>query len=237
MTGNTWTELSDGSVDQSSPVTDVLMTALRDNPKAIAERAANAPIVRIAQPTFLSGSGSWVVPTGVTAFKVTVVGGGGAGGAAAGTPAVAGSGGGHGAVAIKWYNGVTPGASYSYSVGAGGASAGSHTQISNSGGTTTFDTLSAGGGGGGYGSAVAGAPQTVLSGSASGGDINTRSHLHQQIHGSSGFYGQGGANPSPSNGVGEAGQGYGAGGGGAYDTDSNGDLGGAGAPGTIIIEY
>ena len=39
----TYTDIPDGDVDQDSPVTQPLLTALRDNPIAIAEGAAGAP--------------------------------------------------------------------------------------------------------------------------------------------------------------------------------------------------
>jgi hypothetical protein len=42
----TWTEIANGDVDQDSPVTQELVTALRDNPKAIAEGSEDAPKVQ-----------------------------------------------------------------------------------------------------------------------------------------------------------------------------------------------
>lgn len=232
MTGNTWTELSDGAVDQSSPVTDVLMTALRDNPKAIAERAANAPIVRIAQPVFLTGSGNWVVPVGVTAFKVTAVGGGGGGG---GGNTAFGGGGQSGSVCVKWYNGVSAGASYAYSVGGGGAGGGG----AGNGGTgtdTIFDTLTAYGGGGGTVNGGTVALSCAPGSKPATGDFSKYGEMPSGPAGGSGQFGVGGYNPAL-NESGTVGSGYGAGGGGAKWVSGDADSGAAGSAGTIIIEY
>lgn len=243
MTGNTWTELPDGAVDQSSPVTDVLLTALRDNPKGIAERATGAPIVRIAQPEFLTGSGTWTVPDGVTAFKVTVVGAGGAGGSAdnagPGTLNAAG-GGGAGGIAVKWYNNVSPGDSYSY------AAAPATTASGANGGSSTFDTVTANGGAGGI-NAKGGSVFSLSGngGSSSGGDINGSGGAGQHASevpfasgaGASCQYGVGGYFRTGLDKDGIGASGYGAGGGGATNSGSTLDPGGDGAPGVIIIEY
>ena len=229
MTGNTWTELPDSAVDQSSPVTDVLMTALRDNPKGIAERAPGAPIVRIAQPEILTGSGTWTVPNGVTAFKVTVVGGGG-GGARVAYPPLYGYGGKSGTVAVKWYNGVSPGDTFSYSSGAGGAGGVNGSPTGSTGGTSSFDSITAPGGVGG--GVISTAPTPV------GGDLNIGSEIGTQPYGGSGAFGVGGGNAVAGGGTqGQNGSGYGAGGGGGYDNDGSGDNGGNGSGGVIIIEY
>ncbi len=44
----THTTIADGSVDAESPITESLMTALRDNPTAIAEGASGAPRIQTA---------------------------------------------------------------------------------------------------------------------------------------------------------------------------------------------
>ncbi|MEQ3625994.1 MAG: hypothetical protein ABNH26_08805 [Celeribacter sp.] len=41
----TYTPITDGAIDQDSPITVGLMTALRDNPIAIAEGAPGAPLI------------------------------------------------------------------------------------------------------------------------------------------------------------------------------------------------
>lgn len=44
----TYTTIPDGDIDQDSPVTQPLMTALRDNPIAIAEGASGAPRINLS---------------------------------------------------------------------------------------------------------------------------------------------------------------------------------------------
>jgi hypothetical protein len=121
-------------------------------------------------------SGSWVVPAGVTRAYVIVVGGGGGGGAVSTTPVLAdGSGGvttgqdigGAGGLAFGMVA-VTPGASITVTVGAGGT--GSDTVAAGgNGGTSSFSTISATGGQGiGAGTGADG----VGSGGTSNGDVN-----------------------------------------------------------------
>jgi trimeric autotransporter adhesin len=75
-------------------------------------------------------SGSWEAPAGVTSVTVEVWGGGGGGMGGAATPA--GGGGGGGAYAIKASIAVTPGNSYTVTVGVGGTAG---TQNGGTGGT------------------------------------------------------------------------------------------------------
>jgi|694.fasta_scaffold27169_3 hypothetical protein len=105
-------------------------------------RAKLAAIPKITVVTYVSGSGTFTVPAGVTSLKVTVVGGGGGGGSA--NP---GANGGAGSTGTAIYA-VTPSTGYTYSVGAGGAGAasGSANSSGTAGGTTTFLSMSAGGG-------------------------------------------------------------------------------------------
>jgi hypothetical protein len=63
-----------------------------------------------------TSSGTYTVPTGVTAVKVTVVGGGGNGGGVTGQRSGAGGGGG-GGIAIEYVTGLTPGDTVSVTVG------------------------------------------------------------------------------------------------------------------------
>lgn len=56
-----WTTIADTQVDPKAPVTSELMTALRDNPIAIAEGRANAPKVRTSfRNGSVTASGSWL---------------------------------------------------------------------------------------------------------------------------------------------------------------------------------
>ena len=127
-----------------------------------------------------TANGTFTIPAGVTAVKVTVVGGGGAGGGApTANNAYAPFGGAAGGHAIKYLTGLTPGATLAVTVGLGGTgvSAGN----GNSGGTSsvasgtqTISTISATGGSGGTGNIMIGGTYygPVAGGSGSGGDLN-----------------------------------------------------------------
>lgn len=181
-----------------------------------------------------AASGTFTVPTGVTALKVTVVGGGGGGGASiagACSPASGGVGG-SGGCGVKFITGLTPGSTVTVTVGSAGAGGGAGA-TGGSGGTTSFGgyataTGGSGGGAGGGVYGVAGAP-----GSASVSDYV------MQVSGSSNSFGAGGyAVYGNSNGM-AAPQGYGGGGAGGYSA-SNGAawmLGGAGRIGFVLVEW
>jgi len=91
-----------------------------------------------------TASGTWTVPSGVNNVWVTMIGGGGGG---AGGGSYWGFAGGQGAV-LNQQLAVTPAASVSYTIGAGGA-AGGATSGGESGSSTSFGALSAAGGYGG----------------------------------------------------------------------------------------
>ena len=89
-----------------------------------------------------ASSGSWVAPAGVTRVQVIVIGGGGGGGGArssGGGGPNAGGAGGFGGVAIGNYA-VTPGSTYTVTVGAGGTG-GAIDNNGTSGGTSSFGAL------------------------------------------------------------------------------------------------
>ncbi len=117
-----------------------------------------------------TGNGTFTIPTGITAVKVTVVGGGGGGSANQG-----GSGGGGGA-AIKFLTSLTPGGTLAVTVGgagsgAGGASAGGTGGTSSvASGTQSITTVSASGGAGGV--SQSGFNVFAAGGSGASGDIN-----------------------------------------------------------------
>ena len=94
-----------------------------------------------ATPTLTNTS--WTAPTGVTQIEVLVVAGGGGGGA--------NKGGGGGAGGLIYNNSftVTPGSSYTVTVGTGGAGISSPTNAGGTGGNSVFGSLTAYGGGGG----------------------------------------------------------------------------------------
>lgn len=124
--------------------------------------------------TSSSLTGSWTVPLNVTQIRVQCWGGGGGGGGATGQ-AAAGGGGGGGAYTEKIFQ-VTPGQSFSYSVGNGGVASYSS---GGSGGNSWFGsatTLLARGGNGGMGAnnaccQTASGASAVTSGNI-GGTIN-----------------------------------------------------------------
>ncbi len=113
----------------------------------------------------IGSSGTWVAPLSITSIYVSTNGGGGGGG---GGFAIGGGGGG-GACQENGSYSVTPGNSYSISIGAGGAG-GTSGDDGDNGGSTTFDGgMSAAGGGGGQGSNNGGAGGTGASGIRDGG--------------------------------------------------------------------
>lgn len=154
-----------------------------------------------------TANGTFTIPTGVTALKVTVVGGGGGG------PVGGNFGGGGGATAIKWLTGLTAGNTLAVTIGAGGAgkvstgsqasgNAGGNSTVAS--GTQTITTITGGG-----------APATDSSVSlqsastATNGDINIGSRPFFS-NGQNSLFGFGGAFVNSN--TGGAATGYGAGG-------------------------
>lgn len=125
-----------------------------------------------------TSSGTWVAPNSFQTVKITVIGGGGSGSCLTSQTGVGGGGGG---TAVKYLN-VTPGETYTITIGAGGAVPvylGSSI-AGNSGGTSSFSgpgitTIQATGGSGGSINAGWSSPGGI----GSGGDIN--------LQGGSGF--------------------------------------------------
>ena len=162
-----------------------------------------------------TSSGTFTVPAGVTEVYVSMCGGGGGGGGG-GSNSKGGPGGGAGAYFKKPVT-VTPGATYTITVGAGGAGgAGSTTvngQPGQAGGTSSFGSLlSATGGGGGGGATQSSDGTKGTPGTAPGGFPGRDSDS---------YFGWG------------YGIGYGSGGSGG----STGSKGGDGAPGFVLIEW
>ena len=206
---------------------------------------------------YLAGSYNFIVPTGVTYVRVTVVGGGGGGGGAQGTGAgqcSAAAGGGGAGWGMGVYS-VTPGQNIPVTVGYGGAGGNGGGSWGGSGGTSSFGSLlSAPGGGGGPGCLVAGAINIIaggagggypsgaqVGGGGDGGGVGiVPSIAYDNMGGSGGnsLFG-GGATNSTNNNAGTTGNAYGAGGSGANcQPNSGGDLpGGNGAGGVVIVEW
>lgn len=112
--------------------------------------------VSVRRQAFTS-SGSWTAPTGVSIVKVFLVGGGGGGaGHVTNASRTQQGGGGGGGQVIEQYLNVTPGTSYTVTIGAGGSAGGASTTKSLTpggvGGDSSFGSLLTAYGGGGGGS-------------------------------------------------------------------------------------
>lgn len=201
-----------------------------------------------------TSSGTFTIPSGITKLKVTVLAGGGNGGSSSGVSPYqqVGGGGGAGGSAIKFFTGLTPGATLAVTVGAAGGAS------SVASGTQTITTVSAtagsaGASNGGY-SAAGGA-----GGIGSGGDANIKGtpgfpslcHLYncgQYMHsvgaGGSSILGGGGNGIASGNTGGVSANGtaagaYGSGGGGSIrqNNASGTSTAGAGSAGIVIFEW
>jgi hypothetical protein len=191
----------------------------------------------ISAQTFTS-SGTFTIPSNVTAIKMTIVGGGGNG---RGGTDISNGGGGGGGAAIKYLTGITPGNTLTVTVG---AAAGTSSVAS---GTQSITTVSATGG------STPTATQTAgLGGTGSNGDLNIKGEgggtgmsisqgypcsyaLGFTGGGGSSILGGGAANRSDA-GAGSAGGNYGGGGSGANGLGGSA-AGGAGAAGVVLIEW
>lgn len=191
-----------------------------------------------------TGNGTFTIPTGVTAVKVTVVGGGGGGGGGRQSCCgSAGGGGGGGAALIKYLTGLTPGNTLSVTVGAAGAGSVNNGSNGSTGGTSSvasgtqsITTLTCTGGGAGPTQAP---NNRVAGGTATNGDINAdggpchNAGGNGSAGGNSGLgFGLGGFGATGASNGTYAGTGYGGGGGGGYSFS-----GGAGTAGVVIFEW
>lgn len=199
-----------------------------------------------AQGQVFTSSGTFTIPTGITALKVTAIGGGGGGGAATSNSndsAQAGGGGG-GGTAVAYLTGLTPGNTLSVTVGAGGT-AGSSAGNGGAGGassvasgTQTITTITANGGGGGIGASPGGSGAGGAGGSTSGATYG--------ISGSQGYTIFGGASQFTTlnykaSGAGQSGSDFGPGTGSTGSSASSGSpgavAGATGAAGIVIFEW
>lgn len=197
-------------------------------------------------PSFqkFTSSGTFTIPAGVIAVKVTVIGGGGAGGGASATNT--GAGGGSGGIAIKFLSGLTPGNTLTVTVGTGGtgvsnSTGGSGVASSVASGTQTITTVTANGGTGGQASTTPGPGGGAAI--STGGDINgggmpasfiTVASTFGGAGGSTMFGGAGGFVGGSSAGIAAVAN-TGSGGGGAGVGATN--AGGNGAAGIVIFEW
>lgn len=200
----------------------------------------------IGQQEYTSGSGVWTVPTGVRRITIDLVGGGGGGSSGSENDPYTsgGGGGGSGGRLVRILN-VTPGDTFSYTVGAGGA-AGDHS-LGTAGQNTVFGPHIASGGGGARNRITTHHPYGGGGGLPDGVSGNDGAFNSGDAGAVSG--GKGGAIPgmgvggSPGNGHGGAGaaSGYGAGGGGGGGYGANKSqtqgTGTAGTNGYILISW
>lgn len=112
-----------------------------------------APSAGVTQKVdVFTSTGTWTAPSNCSAVQIFMVGGGGGGGAirSNGSTSNMHGGGGGGGQVIQRTLAVTPGSSYTITIGAGGA--GGNLAAGAVGGDTTFGSLATayGGGGGGY---------------------------------------------------------------------------------------
>lgn len=167
----TYVNIPDTSLAPTQPLTQQLLTALRNNPLAIAAASPGAPHLAPSRAlAFLTpGVHTWIIPTGVYRIRVLLVGGGGSGGAngdSIGGDFHGGAGGGSGAHFMSTFV-VEPGQSYRAEVAAGGAAVSSGTHGNNGGATsfylTAFSTevITVNGGHGGNSRCPGGAGGTV----------------------------------------------------------------------------
>jgi len=185
------------------------------------------------------GTYTLTVPADKTSMRVTLVGGGGGGGGGAlwTSGQASGGGGGGGQITTAIFNNLTPGATYTLTVGAGGAggSLGGNPGGSGVSGVATAVTglvSSAGGTGGGGGANGTGGAGGVSGGGAGAGGYDSNG-------GSGGAsYGVGGAGGTVSSNATSGATG--GGGGGGYTSYSQGDSrhnGAAGGGGAATIEF
>jgi hypothetical protein len=211
-----------------------------------------------ARGQVFTSTGTFTVPTGITAAKVTVIGGGGSGGDVTGLGSAAGGGGG-GGVAIEFVTGLTPGGTVTVTVG-GVAGTSSFGAFCSATGGATAASVSAGGAAGaaGAGGAGSGGDINISGGAGSAGNV-TGTNGAGSGGGSSGlsaartaiaidnstavsfpglgYLGGVGGIGTPSGGNGTAATGFGNGGGGAYADTATDRTGGAGSGGIVVVEF
>lgn len=213
-------------------------------------------------PSVFTTSGTWICPEGVTTIQVEAWGGGGGGGGSANGTGYRGAGGGGGAYQRIISLPVTPGQSYTVTIGNGGT-AGTNSVNGGSGGNTLFllgasNLLTANGGSGGQTQTTTTAPiagvggigtfnggngfiGTTTTGGGGGGSAGTTTNGATATSATGGAAGTGGTGTGGSGGACGAGAGgegcpgvnYGGGGGGGNKNKA----GGAGAGGYLKITF
>ena len=201
------TVIADNIVDEANlkisnaPVNGYMLTAQSGDTGGLtwAEAAGASSYIGKNVQVFTS-TGTFTVPTGVTALKVTVIGGGGAGEKVTAASKKA-RGGGAGGCAIEWLTSQTSGASIAVTIGAGGTAGGDAT--AGDGGTSSFASLcsATGGQGGDTNSNSPGSGDQEIGhtgGAGSGGTFNfAGGHGGVNVRISGGYFGGNGGYPYP----------------------------------------
>jgi hypothetical protein len=140
ISGTGYLSLAGGSTSQRPTITTTVVKWTNTGSQSYS--VLSGPVPTLSNTT-------WTAPTGVTSIEVLVVAGGGSGGSQHG------GGGGAGGLIYRSNYTVTPGSSYTVTVGAGGT-VGAFSSIGNNGSNSVFDSLTAigGGAGGGWGAGV-----------------------------------------------------------------------------------
>ena len=193
-----------------------------------------------------TSNGTFTIPTGVTALKITVVGGGGGGGSAYSYPcfctAVYGyaAGGSSGGAAISYLTGLTPGGTLAVVIGGGGGSNGSGGSSTVASGTQTITTITGGGG------TSPGQNNTTptTGGTATNGTLNFNGSSgtfaigsYSGSGGASIFGGQTASVQANNNGISAVTRGAGGSGGANMRDNGTVNAGGSGAAGVVIFEW
>ncbi len=195
-----------------------------------------------SQGQVFTSSGTFTVPSGITAVKVTVAGGGGGGGSSRSPTCGVSQGGygGGGGLAIKWITGLTPGGTVTVTVGAGGAG-GTPNNAGSTGGTSSFGAYCSATGGGGGGHGFNGTGSQGSQGTATGGDLNfaaaryTLPNTTSYVGGPQMFGGAPTGNGNDTNG--NPGINYGSGATGGITGGATSRTGGTGSGGLVIVEW
>jgi hypothetical protein len=222
-------------------------TVVGDDLIMIEDSAASHAKKKIKRSTLVSSNiqifisdGTFTVPAGITKVYLSMVGGGGGGGG------LEGGGGGGGESLVNFPLTVTPGASLTVTIGAGGTGGTAGGGNGTNGGSTSFDSISVAGGslgtgnsgtGGSGGGGVSRNASGVTGGTRGLGGGNGADKPGAGAGGGGGgtFFGHGGTGGSgAAGGTPVANTGAGGGGGGA---NGGGKVGGDGAAGIVIVIY
>ena len=154
-------------VDTSGTTNNLTVSGSVTYPELAATTTSGTDTIVSFPRSYITSSGGWATPTGVTEVDALIVAGGGAGGQARDSSGWRGGGGGGGGFQEVTDVSVTPGTSYGVEIGQGGLAGIGTSSDSTSGQNSTFSahsTESVGGGRGGIGFSL-----EALSGGSGGG--------------------------------------------------------------------